>query len=99
MNKKEINQVFSERLEVKNLEVGQIIEFTTKSNTSFDGTHRVEIVGFLDVGEGTSEGIHDVVVSEKHEYHSLLALLSSYDSNFYEFDQEYIEVHFCTDDD
>jgi len=99
MNKQEINQVFSERLEVKNLEVGQIIEFTTKSNTSFDGTHRVEIVGFLDIGEGTSEGIHDVVVSEKHEHHSLLALLSSYDSNFYEFEQEYIEVHFCTDED
>jgi hypothetical protein len=53
------------------LEVGQIIEFTTKSNTAFDSTHKVEIVGFLDIGEGTSEGIHDVVVSEKHEYHSL----------------------------
>jgi len=100
MNKKEINQVFSERLEVKNLEVGQIIEFTIKSDTAFDSTHKVEIVGFLDIGEGTAEGVHDVVVSEKHElpHHSCLALLSEYDSNFYEFEQEYIEVHFCTDD-
>ena len=98
MEKKEINQIFSERLEVKNLEVGQIIEFTTKSNTAFDSTHKVEIVGFLDIGEGTAEGVHDVVVSEKHEHHSLLELLSSYDSNFYECEQEYIEVHFCTDD-
>jgi hypothetical protein len=59
----------------------------------------MEIVGFLDIGEGTAEGVHDVVVSEKHEHHSLLELLSSYDSNFYEFEQEYIEVHFCTDED
>lgn len=98
MTKKEINQVFQERLEVKGLEVGQVIEFTIKSNNAYHSAHKVEIVGFLDIGDGTAEGIHDVVVSEKHEHHSLLQLLSSYDSNFYELEQEYIEVDFYTDD-
>jgi hypothetical protein len=53
--------------EIKFLERGENIEFTINGFT-----HEVTIVGFLDIGHG----IHDVVVREKHEHHSCLALLS-----------------------
>ena len=76
--------------EIKFLKRGENIEFTING---FEWN--VKIVGFLDIGHG----IHDVVVREKHEHHSLLALLSEYDSNFYECGQEYIEVDFYDDED
>ena len=91
MTKKEINQVFQERLEVKDLEIEQVFSFQVK-----DKEHTVEVVGFLDTGDCICKDglVHDVVVLEKHEHHSLLQLLSSYDSDFYEFEQEYIDVDF-----
>ena len=88
MNKKEINQISSERLEVKYLKGGQEIEFTINGFT-----HKVVVVGILNI----DNSIHDVLVKEI-EQSGNLELLSSYDSNFYQREQKYIEVDFYTDD-